>query len=199
VGVSSGSLQLRLEAQSVSRKFPASQIPVVLEAIQSGLHAIENGPKRPSYFNDTALANARELASITSGRRGGVDSIRIRRNGKLENVTTKTLANVDSLFGTASKAWGSVEGRLSVISERGGLNITIYDDVVEKYIHCNIPEEILGDILAAYRKRVSASGLIRYYPTGEIKNITVDDFEVFPDPSTLPDFEDLFGAFREAE
>jgi len=199
VSVNAGSLQVALEAQSVSKKLPPHEIPIVLEKIQNGLHMIEKGEKKPPYFNDTALLKARELASIANGKRRQIDSIKVRRNEQVARVTTKTLANVDSFFGTASTAWGSVEGRLSIISERGGLNITVYDDVSEKYIRCNVPEQILEDILAAYRKRVSVSGEIRYFPNGDIKDIAVENFELFPDPNTLPDFEDLFGMFRKAE
>lgn len=199
ISVNPGSLQVALKAQSVSRRLPPSQIPNVLQTIQRGLRTIEKGAKKPPHFNDTALMKARELASIANGKGAQVDSIKVRRSEQVERVTTKTLAHVDTVFGTASTAWGSVEGRLSIISERGGLNITVYDDVSEKYIRCHVPEKILAEVLAAYRKRVSVSGVIRYYPNGDIKDITVEDFEPFPAPETLPDFEDLFGMFREAE
>ncbi len=87
---------------------------------------------------------------------------------------------------------------MSVVSGKGRLNMLIYDDVLDKYLRCNIPENLLSDILSAYRKRLSVSGLIHCYKNGEIKEIELEDFEVFPTEKHSC-FEDLFGVSRGVE
>jgi hypothetical protein len=195
IGVRSGSLLIDLQPESTGPEFPSHRISFVLDAIQNGCDEIERGEKRPPHFSDLALSKMSDLASILHSKREGLDCIRLRRNGRTNQITVKTLANVDSILGAASKAWGSVDGWLSVVSDRGSLNISIYDDVSERYVKCLVPESLLDCILASYRKRISVSGLIRYHRSGIMKDILVEEFEVFPDPRTLPDLQDLFGIF----
>jgi len=94
------------------------------------------------------------------------------------------------------KDWGSVEGRLSEISERGVRRVYVYDRLLDKHIRCHVTDEILEDIAPYWRKRVTVSGLIRYHSNWEIKDIEVQSFEVFPPSETLPSFDDVRGIFK---
>jgi hypothetical protein len=197
--VSTGSARIHLRAESISKILPTHKIPDLLDTIQIGFQIIEGTSTRPSHFNDSALRKVRELASIVNGGQDGPDSIIIRRDGQINSVTTKTLSNVDSFFGTESKDWGSIEGKLTGIFERGGYKLWVYDDLLRKNIPCQVPSELLEEVLKAFGKRVSVSGLIRYRRGGEINNIVIEDFEVFPDPRSLPGFDEVRGLFRSAD
>ena len=98
--------------------------------------SIESNAERPRYFNDIALKKAKEIASTLSNE-DELESIHVSFNGDRAPITSKTLANIDSLFKTAYEDWGSVEGTVQVVSKkRGKPRIQIYDDVADKYIKC---------------------------------------------------------------
>jgi hypothetical protein len=196
VSVSPGSMRIDFTPEPFSRRTPPRIIPEIIDAIEHGLRTIEATSQRPPHFSDAALRHLRDLASLVGDHRGGLDAINIRRNGSSTLVTSKTLANVDHLVGTESQDWGSVEGRLAGVFERDGYNIWIFDDVLDKNITCNVSPELLPRVLKSFGKRVEVSGLIRYRRGGEINSITVEGFEVFPDPEKLPTFNDVYGLLR---
>ncbi len=199
VSVSPGSAILNFEPEPVGPQLPPDDIPTVLDTIQSGLNTVEKSPQRPTYFNDVALKRTREIAAMTGNGEQGIDSIHIRRNGKKNTITTQTLANIDSMLKPASTDWGSLEGRLSEVSERGERHVYIYDRILDKQIRCHLNKELLEKIAPYWGKRVNVTGLIRYYAGGDVKDINVEEYEVFPDPHTLPGFDEVRGLFKELD
>jgi len=67
----------------------------------------------------------------------------------------------------------------------------------KKGIRCLVGDELLQDILAAFRKRVEVQGLIRYRRDGTPINIKVDRLVVFPEGEDLPGFGDIKGLLRD--
>lgn len=199
ISVSPGSAILHFRPESVSPRMPLEDLPIIIENIQSGLNTLETTSRRPPHFNDVALKKAKEIASITGDDGQGIEAIEISTNGRKNSITTKTLANVDSLFKTTSRDWGSIEGRITEVSERGERHVYIYDRLLDKSIRCLLTEDKLNEIAPHWGKWVNVSGFIRYFMGGEIKDIAVEDFQVFPDLHTLPSFEDVQGLFREVE
>ena len=124
-----------------------------------------------------------------------INRIRIWRDQKSNSVSSKALAYINSLFGIESKDWGTIEGRLSVLSERRGLQILVYDPVTNQPTRCYFKEEILKEVLSAFGQRVSVSGLIRYRG-GEPMNMKVEEFYIFPEPETLPGIMDIRGILK---
>jgi hypothetical protein len=174
-------------------------LPRVLDEIILGVAHIESHAERPPNFSNSALRGVRELASILDGKEGELDQVRIWRNGKPSKVTPRSIANVDSLLGTSSKDWGTIEGRLSVLSERRGLRFAVYDPVTDKPTRCHFDEEIISEVVKAFGKRVSVCGLIRYRGDGEPLSIRVEEFHVFPERDGLPSVEDVRGILRRSD
>lgn len=193
ISLSQGSMRIHLRPEPRSRRMSPQKVSFILDTIQAGFGTIESGSGRPEHFSDGALRKIRELASIVDSKDSGLDAVKIRRNGQTNNVTTQTQANVDSFLGTASKDWGSIEGKLCIVSARGGYTFSVYDDVDNRYVPCNFPDELLPKVLTAFGKRVSVSGIIRYTGHGEIRSVAVEDFEAFPASRELPGFEDVYG------
>ena len=191
VDVESGSVKLNFTPQPV--KAPVNAIPSTLDTIENGFVLLESGSTRPPHFSDKALKQAHILASISDVEGTEIDRVRVWRNGKPNPISTKTLVHVDSIIATDSRDWGTIEGRLSVLSERGGLRFTVYDPVTNKAIRCHFDETLLDDAINAFRQRVSVCGLIRYRSDGQPISIKVDKFFVLPRPETLPRIEDVRG------
>jgi len=199
VSVSPGSALMHFQPETIGEHLPSDQIPVLLETIHCGIRTIEKTSQRPAHFTDLALKKARKLAELLGDEGEGIDSIRIWNNGDKSPITTQTLANIDSLFGTASTDWGSIEGRLSEVSERGERHVYVYDRLLDRHIRCHLTEDLLKEMAPYWGKRVNVTGFIRYYSGGDIKDINVEEYEVFPDPHTLPGFDEVFGMFKEVD
>jgi hypothetical protein len=191
VSVSRGSTRIRFQAESIN--LPAKQVAVLTGIIQDGFQTIQTESKRPVHFSTFALKKTKELVSVLDTENGGPHLIRIKRNRTICSLTPDTIANIDSALGRPSRDYGSIEGRLSSISERTGHKFTVYDSLLDKHISCTFPRRLLSKALNAFGKRISVSGIIRYSEGGEIENVHVKDFEIFPDSQSLPKFADVFG------
>ncbi|MBI4963042.1 MAG: hypothetical protein HY913_07195 [Desulfomonile tiedjei] len=199
VSVSSGSANIHFQPESISPHFPPDQLPALLSCIESGVDTIETSSERPRHFSNFALKKARDVAEVIGSDGERLDSIKIRTESKIHRVTTKTLANVDSIFETVSKDWGSIEGRISEVSERGADHVYIKDRLLNRHIRCHVSQDMLNDMAPFWGRRANVTGFIRYDRDGEIKDIEVQEFEVFPEAHTLPRFEEVYGLFREAD
>jgi len=167
-------------------KAPPDIVPSIVDTIASGIVSLESRDIRPPHFSDRALRNAQSLASILDGKEPDLDKVSVWIDERPNPVSTKTVAHVNSLLGVHSRDWGTIEGRLSVISERGGLRFVVYDQLTNKPIRCHFDEELIEEVIESFQQRVSVSGLIRYRGDGEPISIKVEKFFIFPKPEALP-------------
>lgn len=198
VEVQPGSIQVVFKPQAI--KTPPEQISQIGKAVTDGLALLEHEAVRPPHFSDNALKEAKKLGLILDGNGEKLDQVRVRHNDEALDISLRTAANVDALIGVYAKDLGTVEGRLSVVSERNGYSIQIYHLTTNKPTRCIIPQDLLKDVLGAFGKRVAATGEIRYRRDGTRLSIKVkepDDFYVFPNPELLPSIEHMRGLFKE--
>ncbi len=69
----------------------------------------------------------------------------------------------------------------------------VYDSLKERAIKCSFDENMLPSILAAFSKRVSVFGIVKYEQEGKPKSIEIKNLEVFPDQEKLPKAKDVRG------
>jgi hypothetical protein len=196
VSVSEGSTKLHLRPEVASSSLPADRLPELLRVIQRGFRIIANGSEIPPYFNEKALKRAKALANTMNGE---IDTITVRWKDQLSLITPAVSANVGTLFRTAHKSWGSVEGRLRIITEVGGYKFFIFDDVVEKEIRCHFQSDLLESALKSFGKRIIVSGLISYRPDGAINGVEVEVFREFRNSSNLPSADEVYGILSSIE
>jgi hypothetical protein len=196
VVVTSGSARIEYIPRAV--RVPASDLPGVLDAIEGGIAAVESASNQPSYFSERALELTSRLASLVDGREGDVDRVRIWRERRAHDLTLRTVAYVDSLFGIEARDWGTIEGVLETITGRRGLEFRVTDRVTNRVTRCIFDEDMIEDVTGAFMHRVSVSGLIRYRKDGEPVSIRVEEFQVFPPATQLPDFEEVRGILKGA-
>jgi hypothetical protein len=160
---------------------------------------LERG-ERPTVFPDEALEAAKKLAELR-GRRG-VDRLSVAElNGTAPRtlaVSTRTAASVDDFIGPRFESYGAIEGQLEVISAHGGLSCNVYEPVFGKPVRCHVPEHLKAKVLAAFEKRVIASGTLRRDASGNPRTLALEDLEIAapsPEPpqslaGIAPDFTD---------
>jgi len=169
------------------------KIPTVLSSIRDGIEIINNEEKRPKYYSDEALKSLRDLASMIEIDGKGIKKIKVSINGKKREVSTKAIGNIDTLFKTPKTAFGSIEGKLQMISDRGGLHVTIYESLSDRAVKCIFKEDMLDDIVKSFRKRIYAFGIIAYQEEEKPQSIEIKEIKIFPDQDKLPKAKDVLG------
>lgn len=168
----------------------------VCSSLDQGIESIEYSAERPKYFSDKALEYVQDLASIPEPQ-DGLNKINIIVDKKPHILTHHAVANIDTIMATYGKALGSVEGRLSTISERGGLKIVVYDRLTDKPVRCHIHEDMLEEVTKAFGKRVYIFGMISYGKDKFPKSISVEEIKVFPEKENIPSAQDVLGILRD--
>jgi hypothetical protein len=170
-----------------------------IEAITSGLRMLERGPTTtPPFFNDRALRAARSLGSLTEGKQKRLTYLRVRSKGKPLEITPRASVSADHLIAGQHSAYGHVEGKLQTISERGQLQVVVYDDLFDKGVNCFVDNDHTETAIAAFGKRVSVGGMIRRDSEGRPLSIQVESIRVFKGPTELPSFDELQGIYAKA-
>lgn len=189
VSVKPGSINLAAAAEA--RKDPAP-VTAVVYAVYSGFQELaKKSPGRPKFFNDKALEDARDLVRLRDGK--AVSDIQVRRSRSRVTLNEKVEQNVDRILGGSLAEVGAIEGKLEMISARNGLHVGIWDALTDRPVRCNITPELFDRVIAAFKKRVSVTGTIRYKPTGEPVSIDVEAIDIFPDAGRLPTADSVYG------
>jgi hypothetical protein len=192
VSVRKGSINLINEPEIV-RDLSPKVTDEIFASIKRGIPSLEKNAIRPAHFSDRALEYLQDLASIPKERTNGLEAISIKVETKSYKITPHVIANVDSILGVYSKSFGSIEGRLSTLSERGSLKFIVYDSLTDKPIRCDITEELFIEATKAIRNRVYVYGLISYDKNGIPKSIRVQELKTFRDRIELPSAFDVCG------
>lgn len=103
-------------------------------------------------------------------------------------VTSKLIANVDSILGTTISSIGTIEGTLEAFSVHGAARyFNVYDALTGERIRCDCGHRIeMAQIGGAAERRVAVHGEIKYRKTGEIVNVLAQSMEMFPTEDELP-------------
>ncbi len=196
VEVKEGSINLINEAE-VDEKLDQAMQDKVFRLIGTGINILNKEAKIPPNFNDKALEHLQDLAAIPDIKKNGLQRIGILIDNKRFTLSKNVVSNIDLLLGVKSKAFGSIEGRLSTLSERGSKRFIIYDSITDKGVNCYIHDNgILYDAANAFGKRVYVYGMISYDYMGNPKSIKVEYLKVFKDSQDLPTAFDVLGILR---
>jgi len=166
-----------------------------INAVKNGFLEIEQG-ERPSHWSDSALKGAKEMASVYTSEDKALDTIHIT-SGKdgYTAVTKSTGVHIDALIGAEIHAFGTVEGRLRTVTEAGGLHIVVQDVLTRQNVRCFIEEQEQEKFIAAFKKRVSVYGEIRYGKDGAPLSIKASELRVMREPEKLPSIDAMIGIY----
>lgn len=173
---------------------PIKANPAVIKStigvVKNGFLEIEQRGGRPSYWSDASLKSAKEIASVYSPSENALDVIRVSSDGGYASVAKKTSTNVVSLVGNEKRAWGTVEGRLRTVTESGGQDASTHNN-----IRCFIEDTDTDRFVAAFKKRVSVYGEIRYARDGAPLSIKASDIRVMRESTKLPFIDKMIGIY----
>jgi hypothetical protein len=195
VQVRSGSNLIGLAPKQFN--IPSTVLDKIYAKIEEGIALIEYEAKEPDGFPEGALRHVRELASVVGVDDSDDTRVRIWTKNRPIAVTHKAAAHVAVLLSEHYEDFGSVEGRIHVISDQGALHVFVTEPVWNRRIRCYFDEEMLPRFLAAFRKRVEVVGRIKYRRDGKPISIDATAISQFPDAKELPDYREMRGIFRE--
>ncbi len=190
VSVKEGSNLIALEPDQLAA---TAQIEAVYEKFSASTRFLMAGDIDAAELSDAALSHFRQLSQLTISKKQPTP---MKFWVKKEPMTLgpRIAEVIREDWRTEYSDVGTIEGRLQAIQESGGsLKIKIKDPLYAKAIECALPEDMIEDALATFRKRVEVSGLIRYRKNGNPVSIQVSDIEVMPDDDDLPTAEDVRG------
>lgn len=190
IGLCEGSMLVEFIPRAVTAA-PA-KVEIARDTVETGIDSVERGVLPPQHFSDRAVAHIAKFAGVL----GPVAKIRI--GGRVHHLSANAIANADTWAGIASRDWGTVEGQLWEVKERGGLKFMVRDILTGRSTECIFDEQLLDDIKDSFRHRVSVTGLIRYKANGEPVSIDVEDFYRFPEEDALPTIDEMRGILRKA-
>jgi hypothetical protein len=196
VSVKGGSIHLSAVPEATKPEV-AVQVPQIARAVKAGIGLIGRRSERPRFFTDEALRNVRELASVPGARQ--VETAQVSFANSVAKLTPKTIANIDALLGVMVKDYGTLEGRLLVLSAQGGFSVHVVDPLTDRGVRCWLNDVLFEEAVRAFRKRVAVSGLIHYRKDGQANSIEGEELFVFPDRSDLPRAEEVHGILSKTE
>lgn len=170
----------------------------IIRAVSDGIGAIEDRAVRPKYFSERAIKNLRELADVVGTTTDDDTTVRVWVKKSPLPVTHKSVAHVAELLAAGHEDYGSIEGRLRTVSDKGGLHFVVKEPILNHEVRCFIPERLTDTAMTNFRHRVEVYGLIKYRKDGKAVSIDVDDIVPFPPRETLPSYRDVRGILREA-
>ncbi len=167
-----------------------------VDIIHRGLPQLEKSDERPDYFNDSALKHLRDLAMPNGDKSKQFIGIKVRSNTRVSPISIKTYANIETILGTYRMSPGSVEGKLAVLSDRTQFQFYIDDLITGHSVRCEIHKEMEREVLDAFRKRVIATGDVKYRRDGEAISIIVKEFRIIGGKE-LPSYKDVRGILKD--
>jgi hypothetical protein len=176
---------------------PPSVIEAVYARVQESIETIENEATEPEGIPEAALRHVKDLASIVGTNQDDDTRVRVWTKKNPLAVTHRAVAHVAVLLNEAFEDFGTIEGRVQVISDQGDLHVFITEPIRYRRVRCFFDENLLPDFLAAFRKRVEVSGRIKYRRDGVPISIYATELLEFPPATELPSFREMRGIFRE--
>lgn len=174
----------------------SAALHAVRTTVLDGFNALANG-KRPARFTDKAINHAKSISKVFEKRNKPTSSIRLwSGNQKSIPVKKKIAAEASKLLDPVFEDYGSVEGRLEVVTAHGKLECTIYDSLGERAIKCDLAEDLIGEAIHAFRKRVEVFGRVHYRQDGMPVRVIAERIIKFPDPSEVPSVREMRGILR---
>ncbi len=175
----------------------APVLDAIYAKVQEGIASIESSDEEPEGLPETALKFIRDLGSVTGTDEDDDTKVRVWTKKLPLPVTHKAVAHVAVLLAESYEDFGTIEGRVQVISEQGNLHVFITEPISGRRIRCFFDEEMLPRFMATFRKRVEVKGRIKYRRDGKPISIFATGLTEFPDSKDLPSYREMRGIFRE--
>ncbi len=181
---------------------PKAQIvPVrmLYRAMDQGMRAVSTQGVEASKFPDGALRHLRALSEMGQGPKGKPLPLRLWIERRPTIIGKEIAQAIREDWKSDYKDYGTIEGDLETIQDRGSLQIRVRDQLLKQSVQCLVPEEMLKEIFENFRRRVEIYGLIHYRRNGHPISIAVDRIDPLPPDVDLPTLIDVRGIMTRPE
>jgi hypothetical protein len=178
--------------------YPPAVVSQIIKAVSDGIGTIENRAATPRFFSERAIRSLRELGDVAGVTPNDDTTVRVWAKKQPLPVTHKSVAHVAELLESGHEDYGSIEGRLRTVSDKGRLHFVVKEPILNNEIRCFIPEGLIETAVANFRHRVEVYGRIKYRKDGKPVSIDVDDIVPFPPKEALPSYREVRGILRGA-
>lgn len=185
-------------ARPVPNPATARKAKETIKILRSGIAKITKGSIDVPGFNRQALMATRDLASLTAKpTKMGISTIQIANgDGKTQSLNLGVAEYLRKNLGEYRVAYGSIEGRLQTISDRGTFQFVVFDALTQKGINCFVPEETFREAHAAFGRRVCVTGEIRYEKSSKIVSIRATGIKIRRDLSEISPISHFRGLLK---
>lgn len=172
---------------------PHEVVEAVYAKVTSGIEHVRNGDIDHSGLSEPALKHLRVLSEISEGDKKRPIEMRIW----VKRTPTSMSADIGQVISedwrTEYSDFGTVEGRLETIQDKGTLLIYVRDLLFNASVRCYFDETMLPLVFESFRKRVEITGTIHYRKNGTPTSIEAASIVALPDDADLPSADDVRG------
>lgn len=170
----------------------------ILALTAQGLEQFELEGEVPPIYPDAAIKHIRDLSNIAAKKAEDDTRVGVWVKKQRREITRAIYTATRAALRPGFSEHGTVEGHLSVLSDRKGFHFVIYERVWDRPVTCSVPSDLPADEMKnLWGKRVAAHGLVHYRPDGLPTRIEAEQIEAFPDDRELPSHDDVLGILRE--
>jgi hypothetical protein len=158
---------------------------------------IEGALVTPEDFMNAVSAFVGLLKNVTGNNSNGGKKPG-NGSGKRLSATSKSADFLKGTLGVQKSSIGSIEGRLSTISERNAFQFVVFDALSDRGVNCFVAEDTFREVHAAFGRRVSVFGIIQHDEDGRALSIQVESIRVLKDLCDLPPISSFKGMLKTA-
>lgn len=183
----------RVKLIVVAEPLRANHSRGVADVAYRGWEFAHRGAELPDDFPESAVESAVKMADALNN---GVAGIRVAVPHKpavrVDRQTQRNLHTINQQRFVFT--YGSIEGSLRLLSSLKKQHFDVVEDTTGTSVHCYFDDaETEAKALAAYKKRVSVQGRIKYNREGKPLSVEVAGLRAFKDARDLPQLSDLIG------
>jgi len=195
ITVKSGSALVKATPEYTPETSEAAR--AVITAIPNGIENLAKGiAEPPKLFSLSAIKALRRLATVQELTGNGLTAVRILAPGNKKTISNKVAATVNEIIGTSYEAYGSIEGKLQALWDRGGFKFSVLDALFDRRVDCFVGDDLVDAAIAGFRKRVRVSGTVQYNKAGLPISITATEIYTFKPNDQLPSAADVRGILK---
>lgn len=175
---------------------PGEIVAAIYSRAESGIRYLAAGDIQDAALSEPAMKHLRVLSEMAETARRRPAPVRFWVRRKPIDIGAEIARVIREDWQIDYNDFGTIEGRLETIQDRGSLQLHIRDAYLRQAVRCYVPETMLPLAFENFRKRVEVSGTIHYRKNGTPVSIEVAHIERLPEDAELPSFRDVRGILR---
>ncbi|MXW15168.1 MAG: hypothetical protein F4120_02855 [Rhodothermaceae bacterium] len=200
ISVKEGSMIIRVTPdprKESSMQTALKAIPVISKGFAQLESDISKDIHWSNPFDDKVLKYVRDIADLAVKEQG--KKVSINSNGNVVRLSPRIAKNAHQLLEPKKphSAIGNVEGELSTLTDRKGFKMVVYRSLDGLAVDCLTDDpRLVSEAIAAFSKRVSVRGTVKYNSKGLPTSVKAEQIKVFRPDSELTPLSEIRGILR---